>query len=258
MSSIVYHPSMLSLKRLMDLWLICGIPRHPLGIFVLREIWQAEIEEWASLSHELTLVNLNETFRYFAPSLGKNGVFPTNPSQNPYHQWVIWAVKIYMYPFWKGNIPKRWNCFFGLNVHCKLQRSSPRINLSPNCCIMCKNDGESHIHLFFQYHYAKTFWDFVHQEFRWANVFPQDVQPILHFIFNGHLFNKDWYYSWTSLGPYFGQHGWSVILVSSHFGQHGWSLILVSSQIRNRYPILSYMITSTICSSWLVKIESSL
>lgn len=115
------------------------------------------------------------------------------------------------------------NCFFFFFEfsHLDLQASKvlPWLNISPNCCIVCKNDGKSHIYLFFRCHFAKTFWDFILPEFGWQNAAPQDVWPILHFIFNGHLFRKDHKTLWLTFTRAF---FWSTWLEhNSHLHRQG-------------------------------------
>ena len=72
---------------------------------------------------------------------------------------------------WKSGIPAKikffaWSlCLKKINTCEVLQRKRPFQCLSPNWCVMCKQDQESFLHLFLHCKYARLLWIKVFSEF---------------------------------------------------------------------------------------------
>lgn len=112
-----------------------------------RNLSDGEMEEWASLSHALSMVNLNESPDLWCWNLEKDGTFSSKSLSLLLSSSRDWICKDLYIAIWKGSYPKKvkfyiWELSHScLNTYDKLQRRSPWISLSPSCCILCKPQG---------------------------------------------------------------------------------------------------------------------
>lgn len=125
-------------------------------------------------------------------------VFLHNIWPEPFRRWLFRGKRLYIRKFGMETIPKKLKLFIWelsnlcLNTQDKLQHRSPRISLSPSCCIMSTHDPKTHSHLFISCSFSGSFWAFISSSEFWVVVdFTYKSTSLSNIILLGHPFKNE-------------------------------------------------------------------